>query len=40
MNNATDLGAVTVLSLDGTAVPMSSLWAAQSAVVVFLRHYG
>ena len=31
---------VTILNLDGDAVPLSSLWAEGPAVVVWLRHYG
>lgn len=31
---------VSILDLEGTAVPLSSLWAEGPAVVVWLRHYG
>ncbi len=31
---------VAVLSLEGTSVPLESLWADGPAVVVWLRHYG
>jgi hypothetical protein len=35
-----DLAALTVLDLDGAAVPLGSLWAEHPVVLVFLRHYG
>jgi hypothetical protein len=31
---------VTILTLDGDPVPLSTLWADGPAVVVWLRHYG
>jgi hypothetical protein len=35
-----DLGALTLLDLDGRAVPFASLYAERPAVLVFLRHFG
>ena len=34
------LGAVEVQELDGSKIPLSSLWDTRPAAVVFLRHYG
>lgn len=31
---------LSVLTLEGEAVPLSSLWAKGPGVLVFLRHYG
>jgi hypothetical protein len=38
--NAAELGRLTVLDLDGRAVPLGDLWKDQPAVLVWLRHYG
>ena len=35
-----DLAALTVLDMEGKAVPFGSLWADRPAVLVFLRHFG
>ena len=37
---AAPLGSLTVLDLEGGAVPLASLWAERPAVITFLRHYG
>jgi len=34
------LSAVSVLALDGRAVPVPDLWRERTAVLVWLRHYG
>jgi hypothetical protein len=34
------LAPLTVLDLDGAAVPLGSLWAERGVVFVWLRHYG
>jgi hypothetical protein len=34
------LGAVEVQELDGTRIPLGSLWKERAAAVVWLRHYG
>ena len=36
----TDLGAMTVLDADRTAIPLASLWKDRTAVLVFIRHFG
>ena len=38
--DATELGAVTVLDLEGREVRLGELWEDVPAVLVFLRHYG
>ena len=35
-----ELGAATVLDLDGKVVTVGTLYASQPAVLVFLRHFG
>jgi hypothetical protein len=35
-----EVAALPLTGLDGQQVPFGSLWAAQPAVVVFLRHFG
>jgi hypothetical protein len=37
---ADDLGRLTVLDDHGSAVTVGSLWAARTAVLVFVRHFG
>jgi hypothetical protein len=37
---ASDLGAATVLDLDGRAVPLDSLWRDRPVVLAFVRHFG
>jgi hypothetical protein len=34
------LDKVTVLDLDGRAVPLASLWADRPVVLAFIRHFG
>jgi hypothetical protein len=34
------LGAVEVQELDGSRIPLGSLWSERAAAVVWLRHYG
>jgi hypothetical protein len=36
----TTLESVTVLDLDGRAVPLASLWADRPVVLAFIRHFG
>lgn len=36
----TTLASVTVLDLDGRAVPLASLWADRPVVLAFIRHFG
>jgi len=38
--NTATLGALTVLSIEGAVIPMSSAWAEGPAVLVWLRHFG
>lgn len=40
MKVADALAATEVLDLDGEPVPLGSLWATDTAVLVWLRHYG
>lgn len=35
-----DLGTLTVLSAQKEAIPIASLWAEQTAILVFVRHFG
>jgi len=37
---ASDLGAATVLDLDGGAVALESLWRQRPVVLAFVRHFG
>jgi hypothetical protein len=36
----TRLGRVEVVELDGSTIPLGSLWETSPAALVFLRHYG
>ena len=38
--SAEELGKLTVLDESGEVVPVSSLWADTTAVLVFVRHFG
>jgi hypothetical protein len=38
--NADALGALTVLDKDREVIPIASLWADQTAILVFVRHFG
>ena len=38
--NATALGALTVLDADKKSIQVSTLWEKQTAVMVFVRHFG
>lgn len=38
--DTTALGALTVLTVDGEAVPVSTAWSDGPAVMVWLRHFG
>ncbi len=40
MKVADALASTEVLDLDGNPVPLGSLWAENTAVLVWLRHYG
>lgn len=40
MSIASELSNVTALDLDGHSVRLGSLWQAQPAVLVFIRHFG
>jgi hypothetical protein len=35
-----DLGALTLLDSNKAVIPFGSLWADQTAVLVFVRHFG
>lgn len=37
---ADDLGALTVLNGEKEVIPIASLWADQTAILVFVRHFG
>jgi hypothetical protein len=37
---ASTLAPLTVLALDGSAVPLATLWKDRPQVVVWLRHFG
>ena len=40
MVTASALGELSVLDRSGGEVPLSSLWAQQTAVLAFVRHFG
>jgi len=40
LDRADDLAKLTVLDADGRTVVLGTLWKTQTAILVFLRHFG
>ena len=40
MSFSAAVGPLTVLNLEGAAVPMATLWRERTLVLVFIRHFG